>query len=449
MGATVSADLLPIEQQPATIKIADQPIIADRSTLEPYLGCPLSGRLSERLVKSVDLIAATGNEVHRAISSTLVSYVESCTSTDGSDLKARELRDHIEIESWASRADIQPDAVKATKYAMYAIAEIIGGITAESILAFDGGDDCYVNDRKILATCTAAISPNSLTAIIEDTSDISKGNLIEGYGIVKGTRVVEVDGSTVTLSIPTNCDRERAVRVEVSKRFKRNLSGQLELDITHGRQIVRLTAEMDLLHSTKTPGLLRLYDWKSGYATHTEATVEDSFQFQVYALLVLETYQDIDAVDVIIVNTRKNDQRMPVRFKREHVGRIKSRVKRAISDYIVNRNLPIEQVEARPSREACRLCSAAALCTVCDEDIRDIKANPEKWVDILYARVRSCEEIEKTLKSVCNTKMLAGNFKDCEIVTDNGNSFGPYKPKREAKAKMVLRGNGKPSDDEE
>lgn len=444
----MSAEPLPVDS-PVSIKIADQPIIADRSTLEPYLGCPLSGRLSENLVKSVDLIAATGNEVHRAISSTLVTYIDSCTAPDGHDLKSRELRDHIETESWASRADIQPDAVKATKYAMYTIAEIIGGITAESILAFDGGDDCYVHDKKILATCAAAISPNSPITIIEDTSDLAKGNLIEGFGFISGTRILAIDGMSVTLSAPTNCDRDRTVRVEISKRVMRNLSGQLELDIPYGRQIVRLTAEMDLLHSTKTPGLLRLYDWKSGHATHTESTVEDSFQFQVYALLVLETYQDIDAVDVIIVNTRKNDQRMPVRFKREHLGRIKSRVMRAINDYMANRNIPIDKVEARPSREACRLCSAAALCTVCDEDIRDIKANPEKYVDRLYALQRTSDEISKTLKSVCNAKMLSGNFKDCEIVTANGNSFGPYKPKREAKAKMVLYGNGKSPEDEE
>jgi hypothetical protein len=444
----VSAETLPIEA-PATIKIADQPIVADRSTLEPYLECPLGGRLKESLVKSVDKIAATGNEVHRAVSAALVSYVDSYVSPDGVELKTRELRDIIESESWASRADVQPDAVKATKYAMYTLASIIGGISPQSILAFDGGEDSHMPDKKLIASTTAVVSPESFTAVIEDASDVSKGNLIEGFGILAGTRIVAIDGNNITMSQPSVVGDERTVRVEISKRVMRNLSGQLELDIEFGTQTVRLTAEMDLLHSTKTPGLLRLLDWKSGHATHTEATVEDSFQFQSYSLLVLETFQDIDALDVVVVNTRKNDQRLGVRFRREDVGRIRARVMRAIGDFMLNRNKTLDKVEARPSREACRLCSAAALCSICDEDIRTITIDPASAVDKLYALKRSQEEIEKTLKSVLNKKRINGDFTD--IVSPSGGAFGYGKPKRVTAAKAVLYGDNKSqeSDDSE
>lgn len=429
----MSTELAPMpvespEEMPPTIKIAEQPIIVDRSTLEPYLECPLSARLTESLVTSVDSIATVGNEVHNAISTAIVSYVESYLQP-GDTIGPRELKDIIETRTWESRADVQPDAVKSTRFSLYSLAGIIGNVSPQSILAFDGGDELYIPDREHIADATVSFNENEFEAVVGSANaDLKPGLFISGYGIPDGTRIVKVDDETITLSNPVIVSRSKA-RVEFHKTTMRCLSGQLDYDFQFGRSIVRLTAEMDFLHSTKTPGLLRLYDWKSGWKSWTEQRVEDSFQFQVYAFLVLETYSDIDAVDVLIHDTRKNHTTMPCRFERSDVGRIRLRILSAIGDLLKNRNVPLENVEARPSREACRLCSAAALCTICDEDIREIAKDPVAAVDKLYAMKRSIEEREKTLKAICLTK---------DIITPSGNCFGYGRVKRSVKPKAEL-----------
>lgn len=340
-----------------------KPIYADRSTLERYMTCPLSARLHKD-VKSAGIIAAVGSEVHRAISAAIVSYVESHYSP-GHSVQVRDLREIIESESWQSRADVQPQAVRAVKYGMHLIANVIGNVNPQSILAFDGGDDVHVP--------------------------------------------VVVDGKTLM----------------------RSLSGQMEYDIPLGNETIRLTGEVDFLHSTKVEGLLKLHDWKSGWKTWSEDDVADSFQFQIYALMVLGTYEDVERVDVIIHDTRKNKSTMPTPFVRSDMGRLRMRVMSAIGDWYKNSRIPIESVEARPSREGCRLCDAASLCRVCDKDIKDIKTDPAAAVDRLYVLQRAIEEIEETLKIVVIEK-------GSDIVTESGNAYGIRAPKREMKPKSKL-----------
>lgn len=397
----MSAERLPITDDEPTIRIEDRPIIVDRSTLEPYIDCPLGARLKESLVKSAGLIAASGSESHKAISAAIADYVSSHLSADGKEppMGIRDLKESIERYLWNSRADVQPDVIDSCKYAAYKIAEYIAyssdgttGIHPLNILAFDGGEGISVREAK-------------------------KDELGE---------IVLNEAGRATFE-------------------ERSLSGQLHLDFTHGHQTVRLTCEVDLLHSTRTPKLLRMIDWKTGYAKWTEAAIQSSFQLGTfYPLLALETYQDAEAVDVVVCNTRQggNGWTMPVRFFRHDVGRLRRRVQTAIDAFMLNRSLPLHQVAATPSREACRLCDAAALCSVCDEDIREIKKDPVAATDKLYALTRAIEEIESTLKTCC---------KGGDIVTPSGNAFGYQKPKRETKptAKFYQSKSASSSDDEE
>lgn len=456
----MSAEPLPIEidEPPATIKIAEEPIIADRSTLEPYLACPLGARLKADLVSSTGLIAITGSESHAAISSAIREYVES-----ESGMAPRDLRNIIESGTWAARADVQPDVIASTKFALYSLAETISNVSVSSILAFDGGNDIWVPDIELVATANATLTDEDTTIVLDlatfDGGDLKPGFLAVAYGIPNGTTIVSADPELGTVVLSRPAMSSRTIRVSFSKHISRSLSGQLDVDIPYGRQVVRLTAEMDFLHSTKTPGLLMLHDWKSGWSSWTEAKVAASFQFQVYSLLVLETYPEIEAVDVIIHDTRKSNKTMPCRFFRSDVDRIKARVLTAIHDFMANRGRPLGDVEARPSREACRLCSAASMCSLadlpapsrgqkkalCDEDIRQIKADPESAVDRLYVLTRAVKEIEDTLKPILTHRFIMG--KGGEIRTKNGNVYGYDKSKKSTKPKPALYGTSK--DDEE
>jgi len=378
----------------AKVTPEERPVIVDRSTIEPYIDCPLGARLKQDLVKSVGIIAASGNESHKAISSSINDYIQAMISPDTIPFGVRELRERMSIYLDASRADVQPDVIDSMKYSLYKIADYIAGGDGvphhTNILAFDGGEDIFVKQAKKDELGNVATSE-------------------EGYPIMES----------------------------------RCLSGQLDLkfDECYGRRSVIATCEVDLLHSTHTPGLLRLVDWKTGYANHTEASIATDFQLGCfYPLLVLKTYPDAIAVDVVVCNTRKARWTMPVRFFQSDVDRMERRVKTAIQAYMLNRNKPLEQVAATPSREACRLCDAAALCSVCDEDIREIKKDPVAATDKLYTLTRAIEEIEATLKTCC---------KGGDIVTPSGNAFGYCKAKRETKPKPVFYQDKSASSDDE
>lgn len=423
------------EQMNTTIKLADQPIVVDRSTLENYIECPLSARLRESAVKSAGLIATTGNEVHSAISGAIQRYVEAFTFNE-SPQNLIDVRNDIERGTWYSRPDVQPDVIKATRYSLHAIAKRLLVVQPEAILAFDGGDELTIPELVTTAIVDADISLGEPTVTVSTAHDISIGNHAFGFGIAPGAKVIEIDGNVVTLTRDSTVDRRG--RVEFKRMRKRSLSGQLDADFAYGNQTIRVTAEVDFLHSTASPGLLRLIDWKSGHLHFTESTVEDSFQFQTYCYLVFETFQDVDAIDVEICNTRAATWTKPVRFFRSDMERLAGRIKQAIDGYMGNRAVDLLNVEARPSREACRLCSAAALCHVVDSDIKYIKENPEEAVDRLYTLQRQSEEIEKTLKGVMRDRRLQGDFRDIE--SPSGNRFGYKKPKQERAASPVLYG---------
>lgn len=199
MTATLfTTEVEPVAESAVSVNPTEPVIVLDRSTLEPYLDCPLSGRLRQESVKSVGLIAATGNEVHRAISAALVSYVESHLA-DGSNLKTRDLRNILESESWASRADIQPDAVKAIKYSLYSTAEAIANVNPQSILAFDGGEDLYMPDKQHVADGMLQLTADEFTAVADDVSNLTVGLAVLGYGIPAGTKISKIGDDGILL----------------------------------------------------------------------------------------------------------------------------------------------------------------------------------------------------------------------------------------------------------
>lgn len=368
------------------LKIADEPIIADRSTLENYSTCPLMARLREEKFRSVDAVAISGEEAHKAISGAIKSYIDSHGA-----LSRHDVIEAIQHNILASRSDMVVDTHSAMKYSAHAIGSYISDIHPRNILAFDGGEDTFVMDE------------------VED----------EETGMLKGVN--------------------------------RSLSGQLWCDLQFGRQVVRLTAEMDFLHATRSPGLLQLSDWKSGWREWTESQVAESFQFRFYAFLVFETFNqkttdeagrdvyEVDTLDIVIWNTRTGRKLKPARFERKDMEPIRSMILGAAGDFFQNRTKAISEAEARPTREGCRICSCAAACTVCDRDISEIRSNPGEAVDRLYALTRMVEEYEKTLKAEA---IYAG-----EIVSPSGKAFGCKRVKRVTKPKFELYDSA--SDDDE
>lgn len=356
-------------------------IIVDRSKLEAYVTCPLGARLKEARVSSTGAIAVSGSACHDAISETIKHYVEQFLNPDSSEgpatLHARDIRERLESHLLSVRPDVQPDAVAAMKYFSWKFAEYISGISPMDILGFDGGEDIFVSVPKR-----------------DELGDVIRRE----------------DDSIVTES--------------------RCLSGQLDMEFSYGRRPVRVTCEVDLLHESRTKGLVCVVDWKTGFSEYTESVIQNDFQLGcVYPLLVLDSCPDAAAVDVIVANTRVSRWTMPVRFYRKDMEAMSRRVESAVHLFMQNRSRPIESVTAHPTREACRLCDAAALCHVCDEDIREIKSDPVKACDRLYTLNRAVEEIEATLKTCC---------KGGDIVTPSGNCFGFHKPKRSTKPRASL-----------
>lgn len=343
------------------LRIADEPIVVRRSELENYANCPLAARMAG----SVSKLAEAGEQCHQIIAGAIRKFV-----TTKGNMKSNDLADFMIRGSWEARGDVNQETVDAMRPGAWSIARYISELHWSNILAFDGGED-------LTATYT-----------YEDE-----------------------EGSAFTADV--------------------SCSGQFDADIdvlnpiTDELQAMRLTAEFDLLHSVRYPNRLQLVDWKTGHAKWTDAMVESSFQFQFYAYLVLASFPTMDAVDVIIFNVRNNTRTAGVRFLRSDMDRIRGRIEEACRTYLMNYQIPLEQVETRPSREGCQFCDVAARCTVCDKDISDIAANPGAAVDVLIATEQKGKAIESTLKPIIKK---SGE----DIVAPSGARYGFNKPKTRA-----------------
>lgn len=202
-----------------------------------------------------------------------------------------------------------------------------------------------------------------------------------------------------------------------------NRSGQLSFDI--GGLPVRVTSEVDLLHSTEAPAVLQVIDWKTGRKPWTETMVAESFQFQLHALLVLENYPKIEAVDVSIWATRLKHKTHSVRFTRSRLADYKSRIATAAGEWYQWRES--ENPPCWPTVEKCEICSGATLCPlpVCSDTL-----TAKEMVDALVAVEATADAMKKTLAATVDKR---GE----DIVTSSGNRFGRAYPA--AKKKRVAK----------
>jgi CRISPR/Cas system-associated exonuclease Cas4 (RecB family) len=189
-------------------------------------------------------------------------------------------------------------------------------------------------------------------------------------------------------------------------------SGQLAIDIPG---VVRVTSELDFLHSGPSPKLLHEVDWKSGWKSWTVNSIRDSFQFQLHALLVLENYPDVDGLSVTVWDTRRNRRSWPVEFTRADLPAIRARVMSAAGEWWRAQH---EEPPTWPTVDKCSKCPAAMLCPASGES-----STVEETVDALAP----LEAKVKLMRSFLSVKV---GMRGEDIVTEAGNCFGFGKPKR-------------------
>lgn len=169
-------------------------------------------------------------------------------------------------------------------------------------------------------------------------------------------------------------------------------SGQLSAELKGVNAVA--TGEVDLLLATTVKEVVELIDWKSGHKIHTAETVADSFQFQDYAFLVMETYPDVQEVRTKILNTRSGNWTYTVTFPRSRLDSYRSRVEQAAAHWSRWHNTPAEKTEAWPIRDKCEKCPALAACRFADADIAQ---DSESMLRTFVALEQRASAIGKTL----------------------------------------------------
>lgn len=331
--------------------------VVDRSTLERYASCPAQARfVDDGQVRAAGLIAASGSEVHNAISKTITSYID-----QQGTLSPSAVREMLEVNLRGTRPDVQPDAIKGFRASTWAFADYLANIHFQNVLHWDGG---------------------------------------------KGEK-----------------------------------SGQLAFDFDDLQ--LRVTSEVDLLHTTAAPDLLAELDWKSGWKMWSVEDVRDSFQFGLHAFLILKNYEAVKAVRIAIWNTRMGKRTWPTEFTRGDLPAIEARIRAAAGFYLQYREMPPELAETWPVIEKCQICPAAHLCPAADKDAKEISENPAAFVDQMVAVGAKYDAMVKIASKYVD--------KNGDIVTPSGAAFGTGKPKAARKPTKTLykaQSNGDDDSDE-
>lgn len=111
--------------------------VIDRSTLERWATCPRSAWLhSQGLARSVGRPAHVGEESHKALGTTIHSWVMS-GGTGGASFLRNEATDWLR----QSRPDVQPAVLSGMMPSLSAWCDMIARIHPDNILAFDGGEE--------------------------------------------------------------------------------------------------------------------------------------------------------------------------------------------------------------------------------------------------------------------------------------------------------------------
>lgn len=216
-----------------------------------------------------------------------------------------------------------------------------------------------------------------------------------------------------------------------------NLSGQLTMDIAAG---CRVTGAVDLLLATASKQVVELWDWKTGYKRWTEADVSQSFQFQMYAALVLDHYPDVECVRTRIFNTRTNSPTYSVDFTREKLPQYRARISHAAGLWWQHHKQPADKVPAWPARDKCDTCPVIARCTAADADLREVDASPSDLLATL-------SHLEMRSKAIAKRLAVVVQRTGQDVRTDDGTCFGFGKPKADRKPTAAMYVAGKATEE--
>ena len=164
-------------------------------------------------------------------------------------------------------------------------------------------------------------------------------------------------------------------------------SGQLASEILPAndeRGPVLVTSEVDLLLATPAASVLFEVDWKSGHTPWTYTDVREAFQFQLHAMLILDTYPDVERVDISVWMTRMNRRTAPVSFTRRDAADCRGRCLTAFEERRVA--LPQDHPDTWPADGRCVLCPCLHEC---DHAIRhdvELAADPVEFARNLMLR---------------------------------------------------------------
>lgn len=163
---------------------------------------------------------------------------------------------------------------------------------------------------------------------------------------------------------------------------------------------VRYTLELDLLYAGSSPEVLHVVDYKSGWKPWDADAVQDSFQFQSQAALVLQRYNrcrpgsdepTVKCVSVEVWNTRANRRTYKVEFPRRNLHDYECRIRSMLS----TRRTHYDNPPTWPVLEKCRICPAAAICPVAVEPIGDTDEELLRQLVATGARYKALEDIAK------------------------------------------------------
>ncbi len=205
-------------------------------------------------------------------------------------------------------------------------------------------------------------------------------------------------------------------------------SGQLAYDMPDLG--LRLTSELDFLASSKSPAVLTEVDWKTGWKAYYLDDIYNRFQFQFHAVLVLNTYPDIEALQLQVWEPRRGGLGYPVMFERKNLHEFETRVRNAAGMYGQYRD-SIDDAPTWPSVEKCSLCPAAAICPAAGLPITALAENPASFVKELANLETKCD----AMRDAAYQHVKATG---ADIVTDDGICFGRNKPRKETKANFSI-----------
>lgn len=197
--------------------------------------------------------------------------------------------------------------------------------------------------------------------------------------------------------------------------------GQLAFDIPDLG--ARITGEVDLLTASPSPEVIEHVDYKTGHQPYWVSDVQDSFQMQFYAVLILENYPDVKAVRTRIWCTRINRITHAVYFNRDKLHQYKVRIRSALEQ----RRQHYDNPPPWPTVEKCSQCQVAARCPVASYPIG---AEPVDVLRDLIAVEARADALRQRL-----TAHVDATGQDVRL---NGVAFGRSKPKAERKSPATL-----------